>query len=234
MSVGLLLSPVLFCGILLLLRFPGLISQARLGSGTRCSRLFLSFSFPGSLSLTLSLLFSFSLCFFDFFLDLLLKDERLLSRSPSRTECPGDDVLKLGTVSAVDMVAATEGGHSATTVSWESQSLPLWLESLLTSDSASKGRGMSSTGSCWELEVTPPSAMETTSACAPPASPFPLEELIFPLTGAGVALLARWDILGFLLASGSVKSAAGRFWQRKKSYFRGRTWIWVQYEFSSP
>lgn len=105
-----LLSPVLLCGILLLLRFPGLISQALLGSGTRSSRLFLSFSCALSLTLSLSLLFSLSLCFFDFFLDLLLlQDDGLLSRGPSRTVCPGDDVPMLGAVSIVEP-ENSEGG----------------------------------------------------------------------------------------------------------------------------
>lgn len=59
-----------------------------------------------------------------------------------------------------------------------------------------------------------------TPACAPPDSPLPLEELSLPLTGAVAALLARCDILGFLLARGSIKSAAGRFWQKKKKLFQ--------------
>lgn len=93
--------------------------------------------------------------------------------------------------------------------SWESQSLPLWLESLLTSDSASKGRGMSSTGSCWELDAVLGSDAE--SAAAAPASPLPLEKLSLPLTGGVTVLLVRCDIRGFLLARGSMKSIAGRF-----------------------
>lgn len=236
-----LLSPVLLCGILLLLRFPGLISQALLGSGRCSSRLFLSFSFSCSFSLTrsLSLFFSLSLCFFDFFLDLLLADERLLSAGPSWTKCPGDDVTMLGAGSTAD-AEKSEGGWlslSDTAVSWESQSLPLWLESLLTSDSASKGRGMSSTGSGWELDDVPLSDVETASVCAPPASPLPLEELSLPLTGAAAALLARCDILGFLLTRGSMKSAAGRFWQKNNSFSSRKlplgllssqfTWEWV-------
>lgn len=213
------LSPVLLCGILLLLRFPGLNSLALLGSGTKPSRLFLSFSFTCArpFSFSLYLLFSLSLCFFDFFLDLLLQDGGgLFSWGPSRTVCPGEDVPMLGAVSIVEP-ENSEGGWlslSDAVVSWESQSLPLWLESLLTSDSASKGRGMSSTGSCWKLDVMPPSDIETaTPACAPPASPLPLEELSLPLTGAVAALLARCDILGFLFTRGSMKSAAGRFWK---------------------
>ena len=223
-----LLSPVLLCGILLILRFPGLISQALFGSGTHSTGLFLSFTFSFTLSFTLSLslLFSLSLCFLDFFLDLLLQDEGLLSLGPSSAGCPGDDVPMLGAVSTVE-AEKSEGGWlslSDTAVSWESQSLPLWLESLLTSDSASKGRGMSSTGSGWELDVVPLSDIETaTPPCAPPASPLPLEELSLPLTGAVAALLARCDILGFLFARGSMKSAAGRFWQRNRSFSR-RTW----------
>lgn len=203
-----LFSPVLLCGILLLLRFPRLVSQALLGSDTHSSRLFLSFSCSFSLTFSLSLLFSLSLCFLDFFLDLVFKEEELLSRGASRIVCLGEDVW------------GSEGGWlnlSGTADSWESQSRPLLLESLLTSDNASKGRGMSSMGSCWELDGVPPSGAEpTTPDGVLPASPLPLEELILPLTGGVAALLARCDILGFLLASGSMKSAAGRFWRKQK------------------
>lgn len=78
---------------------------------------------------------------------------------------------------------------------------------------------MSSTGSGWELDVMPLSDIETgTPACAPPASPLPFEELNLPLTGAVATLLVRCDILGFLLARGSMKSAAGRFWEKNSSF----------------
>lgn len=71
---------------------------------------------------------------------------------------------------------------------------------------------MSSTGSCWELDAVLVSDTETAApAWAPPASPLPLEKLILPLTGGVTVLLARCDILGFLLARGSMKSVAGRF-----------------------
>lgn len=71
---------------------------------------------------------------------------------------------------------------------------------------------MSSTGSCWELDATPGSDAESAApAWAAPASPLPLERLSLPLTGGVAVLLARCDILGFLLARGSMKSTAGRF-----------------------
>lgn len=72
---------------------------------------------------------------------------------------------------------------------------------------------MSSTGSCWELDVVPLSDMEAAAAAA--AAAFPLDELSLPFTGAVAALLTRCDILGFLLTKGSMKSGAGRFWQKE-------------------
>lgn len=215
------LSPVLLCGIVLHFMVSWLNSLGLSGWGTKPSFLSICFGCVRPFSFSLSLLFSLSLCFFDFFLDLLLQGVGLLSWGPSRTVCPGDDEPVLG-IESVTELENSEGGWlslSEAVVSWESQSFPLWLESLLTSESASKGRGMSSTGSCWMLDVTAPSDMETaTPACAPPVSPLPQEELSLPLTGAVAALLARCDILGFLLIRGSIKSAAGRFW-KTNSFF---------------
>lgn len=211
-------SPVLFCGIVLHLTVSELNSLARSGTGATPSWFFFSacFGCVRPFPFSLSLLFSLSLCFFDFFLDLLLVGAGLLSRGPGRAVCPGDDVPALRAGSAAEL-DTSEGGWlslSEAAVSWGSQSLPLWLESLLTSDSASKGRGISSMGRCWMLDITAASDTETaTPACATAASPLPQEELSLPLTGAVVALLARCDILGFLLRSGSIKSAAGRFWK---------------------
>lgn len=202
-----LLPPVLLSRILLFFKSFGLVLKAVLGS----SPLFLCFSLPFSLAL----LFSLSLCFFDFFLDLLLKDKELLSCGPFGTVC-AEDALTLGAAAAVE-AEKTGGGWpslSDTAISWESQSRPLWLESLLTSDSTSKGRGRSSTGRGCEPDVTPPSDIDAaTPDFAPPGSPLPLEELSLPFTGTVAALLARCEILGFLLTRGSIKSAAGRFWQ---------------------
>lgn len=208
-------SPVLFCGIVLHLTVSELNSLARSGTGAKPSIFFSDcFGCVRSFSFSLSLLFSLSLCFFDFFLDLLLQCAGLLSRGPGRTVWPGDDVAALRDVSAAELHTSKGGwlSLSEAAVSWGSQSLPLWLESLLTSESASKGRGISSMGRCWMLDVMAASDAETaTPACAPVASPLPQEELSRPLTGAVGALLARCDILGFLLARGSIKSAAGRF-----------------------
>lgn len=207
--VCVLLPPVLLSGILFF-RSLGLILKTVWDVS---SPLFFSFPLPFSLSL----LFSLSLCFLDFFLDLLFKDEELLSCcGPFSTVCPVEVVLMLG-AGATD-AGNNEGGWlslSDTAISWESHSRPLWLESLLTSDSASKGRGMSSTGSGCELDVMPPSATDAAPTdFAPAVSPLLLEKLSLPFTGAVAVLLVRCDILGFLLTRGSIKSAAGRFWQK--------------------
>lgn len=205
---------MLLCGILLLLRFSGLVALALLGSGTRSSWTFLSLFFRCSLSFALprSLVFSLSLCFLDFFLDLLFK-EAGQSWATFRMVCPGEDVLMLEVDIVADPKERDGVWQSLSTVSWESQSRPLWLESLLTSESASNGRGMSNAGSGWELDVTPVSGTETDPPdWAAPASAFPLDEPSLPFTGAVAALLVRCDILGFLLTRGSMKSAAGRFW----------------------
>lgn len=199
-SFPVLLSPVLSSGILLALTFPGLSSQSSW-----------LFSFTRAFSFSLSLFFPFSLFFFGFFRDLLL-EEGLASWRPAGTARAGDGVLRVGSSAELDNTGGGWLSLSEEAVSWESQSLPLWLESLLTSDNASNGRGMSSTGSCWELDAVPGSDTETaTPAWAPPASPLPLEKLSLPLTGGVTVLLARCDILGFLLARGSMKSIAGRF-----------------------
>lgn len=211
-------SPVLFGGIVLHLTVSELNSLALSGTDATTSWFFFSacFGCVRPFSFSLSLLFSLSLCFFDFFLDLLLQGAGLLSRGPGRAVCPGDDVpaLRAGRAAELD---TSEGGWlslSEAAVSWGSQSLPLWLESLLTSDSASKWRGISSIGRCWMLDVMAASDAETAApACAPAASPLPQEEPSLPFTGADGALLARCDILGFLLTSGSIKSTAGRFWK---------------------
>lgn len=192
------LSPVLSSGILVALTFPWLSSQS-------------SWLFFTRFSFARSLFFPFSLCFFGFFRDLLL-DERLASWRPAGIVRPGDDVLRVVSTAELENTGGGWLSLSEEAMSWESQSRPLWLESLLTSDNASNGRGMSSTGSCWELDAMPPSDTETaTPACPPPASPLPLEKLSLPLTGGVTVLLARCDILGFLLARGSMKSVAGRF-----------------------
>lgn len=199
-SFPVLLSPVLSPGILLDLTFPGLSSRSPW-----------LFSFTRAFSFSLSLFFPFSLFFFGFFRDLLL-DEGLASWRLAGIMRAGDDVLCVGSTAELENTGGGWLSLSDEAVSWESQSLPLWLESLLTSDNASKGRGMSSTGSCWELDAVPVSDTETaTPAWAPPASPLPLEKLSLSLTGCVTVLLARCDILGFLLARGSMKSIAGRF-----------------------
>lgn len=75
-------------------------------------------------------------------------------------------------------------------------------------------------GSCWMLDAVAASDVETAMpTCAPAASPLPQEKLSLPFTGAVGALLARCDILGFLLTSGSMKSVAGRFYKTIFSKF---------------
>lgn len=212
-------SPVLFCGIVLHLTVSELDSLALSSTGTETkpSWFFFSdcFGCVCPFSFSRSLLFSLSLCFFDFFLDLLLQGAGLPAWGRGGAVFSGDNVTELHVGSAAEL-DTSEGGWlslSEAAVSWGSQSLPLWLESLLTSDSASNGRGISSRGRCWMLDAMAESDTETeTAAGALAASPLPQEELSLPLTGAAGALLARCDILGFLLMSGSMKSAAGRFW----------------------
>lgn len=86
-------------------------SLALSGTGAKPSWCFFSacFGFVCPFSFSLSLLFSLSLCFFDFFLDLLLQGVGLPSRGPGGAVCPGDDVaaLRVGSGAELD---ASEGG----------------------------------------------------------------------------------------------------------------------------
>lgn len=179
-----------------------MMSQVFLCEELRSSSTFLSLFTSLSLSRSRSLDLSLSLCFFDFFFDFPCREGRPdRFWDPSRPPRAGDVVP--GPPVCVVERGANDGGWlnlSATAASWLSQSRP--LESLLTSESGSKGRGISSAGN-WEVEDVSPPAWELEES-------FPLEELSLPLTSPD-DLLARCDILGFLLARGSMKSAAGRF-----------------------
>ncbi len=195
---------------------PGLLSlvmmsQGFLWSKPRSSTL-LSFMFR-SRSPSFSLDLSLSLCFLDFFLDLPCREGwALWVWDTSRLLRAGD--MALSPSSCVVERGANNGGWlslSATAASWLSQSRP--LESLLTSERGSKGRGISNGGKLelddvsadWELDKS-----------------FPLDELSLPLMSP-VDLLARCDILGFLLARGSMNSA-GRFcWRRAMIVCKTRT-----------
>ncbi len=182
---------------------PGLLSlvvmsQGFLWSKPRSSTL-LSFT-SRSRSLSFSLDLSLSLCFLDFFLDLPCREGwALWVWDTSRLLRAGD--VELSPSSCIVVRGANDGGWlslSATAASWLSQSRP--LESLLTSERGSKGRGISNGGK-WELDDV--------SAGWELEESFPLDELSLPLMSP-VDLLARCDILGFLLARGSINSA-GRF-----------------------
>lgn len=199
--------PVLLTGTLR----SGLVvtSQDFLPSEPQFSPPFLSFFSPFSLSLSFSLVLSLSLCFLDFFLDFPCREGGVIQPWGLSWLLGAGDVEPGPAAGCRELPVKVVGwlSRSATAASWLSQSRPLWLESLLTSDSGSKGRGISSSGSCI-LELSP-AAWETEES-------FPLEELNFPLIG-GAPLLIRCDILGFLLAKGSMKSAADLFWRTKKS-----------------
>lgn len=105
------LSPVLFGGIVLHLTVSELDSLALSGTGAKPSWFFLSacFGCVRPFSFSLSLLFSLSLCFFDFFLGLLLQGAGLLSRGRGGAVCAGDDVpaLRAGSGAELD---TSEGG----------------------------------------------------------------------------------------------------------------------------
>lgn len=161
-------------------------------------------SFSGSLFRDLSL----SLCFFDF-LDLLCSKTVLLrSFDPSRQQDgkavePGTASVCVCVCRELPVKAGVWLSLSATAASWPSQSLPLWLESLLTSDSGSICCDSSSMGS---------------GVLDKPHESFPFEAFSFPLMGAE-PLLIKCDILGFLLARGSIKSSVGLFYKKQTSAF---------------
>lgn len=196
--------PVLLCGILFKLRSGLVVTWYNFFS---CNLSLSStpslclFSFSGSRFLTLSL----SLCFLDF-LDLPGSDGELLrSFVPSRLQGAKDVEPNTGSVCRELPVKAVWLSLSATAASWPSQSRPLWLESLLTSDSGSR---------CWERASSGSGALDK------PHESFPFEVFNFPLMGAD-PLLIRCDILGFLFAKGSIKSSVVLFC---------RTKIWVAYK----
>lgn len=184
-------------GLLLLV----VMSQGFFWSKPRSSSTLLSFFMSRSRSLSFSLDLSLSLCFLDFFFDLPCREGwALWVWDPSRLLWARDVEPRLS--SCVVEWGGNEGGWlslSATAASWLSQSLP--LESLLTSERGSKGRWISSKGN-WELD-------DVSADCELDES-FPLDELSLPFMSP-VDLLARCDILGFLLARGSMNSVAGRF-----------------------
>lgn len=193
--------PVLLCGILVKLRSGLLVTLYNFFSCNPSPDPFLSlFSFSGSLFLDLSL----SLCFLDF-LDLPCSDGELLRPfDPSRLQgAEGVEPNIASVCRELAVMAVVWLSRSATAASWPSQSRPLWLESLLTSDSGSR---------CWER------ARSGSGTLDKPHESFPFEEFIFPLTGAADPLLIRCDILGFLLARGSIKSSVVLFCRTERCY----------------
>lgn len=139
--------------------------------------------------------FSLSLCFLDFFLVFTYELQLCL--------------LVWG--QSVD-----KGWVSLSAVSGLSQSLPLWVRSLLTSERGSWGLGSSNTGRL-ELELTDSG---TAGGRTGAGASFPLEEFSFPLK-VGWVLWAKCEILGFLLARGSINSRGwDRFWGGKKKKFK--------------